>query len=55
MPTAFPVSRPITTLDEVVLSGGAGGVFADLKQGRLADVDEGGAVKMVGTNLGTAA
>ena len=42
-------------LHEVVLPGGAGGVLADLQQGGLADVDEGGAVKMVGTNLGTAA
>src|SRR5262249_37747549 len=30
-------------------------VLADLKQGRLADVDEGLAVKMVGPNLGGAA
>ena len=49
-PTQF--LRP---LHEVVLAGRTGGVFADLKECRLPDVDEGGALKMVETNLGTAA
>src|SRR5262249_35415967 len=42
-------------LHELVLPGGAGGVFADLEQGGLADVDKRRALKMVGTDLRTAA
>jgi hypothetical protein len=45
-------AQVLGALHAVVLAGGAGGVLADLKQGRLADVDERLALKMVGPHLG---
>jgi len=52
---SFRPAQFLGALHEVVLAGRAGGVFTDLKESGLSDVNKRRAFKMVQTNLGTAA
>ena len=44
-------SELLGTASQVVLAGGAGDVVADLHGGRLADIDQGLAVEMLGADF----